>query len=1593
MIGEKRDRDPEEVSEKEPDYPDEDEDEEEEDTYEFGDFVVPDEEVEEVDEEPPKPREPKPKKTKVRSRLKKAEQDDEGLIDNYHAIRARTAEELAMKLFPEGPSGEEPQKRQKVVSERSVSSEHSEISESEGEREGLRPGQFVNMEAVNLAAQIFGHTQTETAQQELSKDVFEPAERKERFATKEDEEVRDLDIPERLQYRLNRRYSPEHSELQAEANWLCMKFMLHYPGRQADELKAAILAFLEYYRVEKFEVPFIWKYRIHYLSPSIDSEAQLWDLYHWDGEWGYIFESKMHYNTVLKKAEANFLETELEAGSLVLAVEKIPEQVLEILETTSPEDYRFEIDDLKKFTEVYTYPHNYSSKKNTSSFLQQQRNSLKEFIIKLGMTPVQFSENLKHSQEYHNIENHNVRPKDLAFDLLSNEFLEELQVLEAACGLLKKEISSLPYFRKFLRTEYVKYTYLFTSPTEQGKEVLDVFHPQYRVKNLEKGKLLEYVTADFWADILKAESSNWIQVEFKQVWGEESQDRIFAQIVPFFTTVEVENEVAEEWNHYRELVLEKALEEMYSVLESEWRNEMNVRAEEHILFRAKSAFSEILNKTPYRVVEEEDIKPKVFSLVTDPHVDFYGKTGLIVLNSQGEVLEACSFNTLSLRNPNNLSDNDRKRHQADKRVVERMMLDYHPELVVVGANCLNSVQVRKFMATLAENLTQNNYFEGFTDWNIDSKMLLSASPPVVMCDMSVPKLFSASQRAKRLFPEYDFLMLQALSAGRYMQCPLAETLGLNSDPHEKLLTNLNLDPLQKLVNQKRLEHSLECMAVSVSNEQGADINQMIEHWHLRPPLDYIAGLGPVKAHSLIEKISQKCKGRLPMRITLLAKHLVTQRVFENCSGFILIPAQEDTDPLDATRIHPEFYELAKTVAASALDYTEDHQFYEMVVHKAMKNPHVLEDLDLEAYAKRLEERNQPNMKYVLDFIVKEISAPFKVQRKGFSEPSPEEVLYMVTGETPQTLTKGSLVPVTIVNYDKQRNFLRCKLECGLDGICEARNIIAGREPTVEEISCFKKGVSMTARVTEVSGKYAGADLFFRIKLSVLDQDVSSHENFVNIELDEGFVVDENDWTDKMQVEDDSARQGQKYVPRKVNHPRFKNIGLHMAQELLRGKDIGECIFRPSARGVDHLTCTWKFYDYVYSHLDITEEGKPAPNMLGSRFKIGSEAYDSLQEIIDRYILPCEKLTKEAIIHPKFKDCLSGRLTYLENTLKQEKRNSPKSIPYYFTIVPEYPQYLVLCYIPKEKVIQEYIKVKPHGLFFHEAYHTNMNFLISWFKRHSSEKTYQQYLSKSKPPVMDTSSHFAVPPKLDMPRTPIHRMQTPTRDSTPFDFTPHITAQEWQGSTPISSTPFASDPNFQQNYNRNERKDYRKKPQKRTCHTCGSEDHLQKDCTQRDSKKPIKCYNCNEFGHIAARCDQKKQPREHSPRRKQGSPGWGGEGSPGWSSQPATSGWGGQSSPGWSNQPAGWGGQSSSGWSGQPAASDWGGQGSPGWSGQPAASGWGGQGSPGWSGQQRKEQLGWDQPKQKEKPQTPTEWSQGGWGSQSPWGQEGSKGWD
>lgn len=89
---------------------------------------------------------------------------------------------------------------------------------------------------------------------------------------------------------------------------------------------------------------------------------------------------------------------------------------------------------------------------------------------------------------------------------------------------------------------------------------------------------------------------------------------------------------------------------------------------------------------------------------------------------------------------------------------------------------------------------------------------------------------------------------------------------------------------------------------------------------------------------------------------------------------------------------------------------------------------------------------------------------------------------------------------------------------------------------------------------------------------------------------------------------------------------------------MNDKDPGDYIFRPSSKGPDNITLTWKFYVNNIVHIDIREDDKPTGASIGNKLEIHGEYFENLQEIVERYIIPCNRSLREVVNHAKFIAC-------------------------------------------------------------------------------------------------------------------------------------------------------------------------------------------------------------------------------------------------------------------------------------------------------------------------------------------------------------------
>lgn len=175
---------------------------------------------------------------------------------------------------------------------------------------------------------------------------------------------------------------------------------------------------------------------------------------------------------------------------------------------------------------------------------------------------------------------------------------------------------------------------------------------------------------------------------------------------------------------------------------------------------------------------------------------------------------------------------------------------------------------------------------------------LSSSIAVVMVNESGASVYSASDVAREEFPDQDITVRGAVSIGRRLMDPMAELVKI--DPK-----SIGVGQYQHDVDQKLLKSTLDDVVMRSVNGVGVEVNTASKQL-----LSYVSGLGPVLAQNIVEYRNQN--GPFPSRASLKKVPRMGEKAFEQCAGFLRIRSAKN--PLDASAVHPERYELVNQMA-------------------------------------------------------------------------------------------------------------------------------------------------------------------------------------------------------------------------------------------------------------------------------------------------------------------------------------------------------------------------------------------------------------------------------------------------------------------------------------------------------------------------------------------------------------------------------------------------------------------------------------------------------------------------------------------------------
>ena len=161
-------------------------------------------------------------------------------------------------------------------------------------------------------------------------------------------------------------------------------------------------------------------------------------------------------------------------------------------------------------------------------------------------------------------------------------------------------------------------------------------------------------------------------------------------------------------------------------------------------------------------------------------------------------------------------------------------------------------------------------------------------------------IYSASEIARREFPDQDVTVRGAVSIGRRLMDPLAELVKI--DPK-----NLGIGQYQHDVDQGLLKEQLDNTVESCVNAVGVGLNTASPYL-----LAYVAGIGPALAENIVAYRTEN--GGFRSRAELKKVPRLGPKAFEQCAGFLRIRGA--VNPLDDSAVHPESYGIVDRMAKS-----------------------------------------------------------------------------------------------------------------------------------------------------------------------------------------------------------------------------------------------------------------------------------------------------------------------------------------------------------------------------------------------------------------------------------------------------------------------------------------------------------------------------------------------------------------------------------------------------------------------------------------------------------------------------------------------------
>ena len=444
-------------------------------------------------------------------------------------------------------------------------------------------------------------------------------------------------------------------------------------------------------------------------------------------------------------------------------------------------------------------------------------------------------------------ENKNVESE--ASKYISDKVENVEKALDGAKDIIAERVSESKDFRQALRDNLNRYGFIVSNIKKNAVDEKETYSLYY-----DKKELIKYAPSHRILAMNRGENEGILKIKLEHDSEKYLSYNVYKKVI--------KNINASEAKYLKEAIDDGYTRLLFPSIEREIRSELSEKASDQSINVFALNLEQLLLTPP--------LKNRVI-LGFDPAYRTGCKLAVIGVNGD--------FIYKDVIYPHKKNENEIVGEErilvSEKKIVD-IINRYNVKLIAIG-NGTASRESEEFVSKVIKK------------YNLDCSFVLVSEAGA--------SVYSASEEAKKEFPDLHVEERSAISIARRVMDPLSELIKI--DPK-----SIGVGQYQHDVNQPKLQDALDFTITKVVNNVGVNVNSASVEL-----LSYVSGLNKKSAKSIVDYRSKQ--GLIKDRSEIAKIKGIGDKTYTQSIGFLKI--YESNNPLDKTFIHPDNYQSVENM--------------------------------------------------------------------------------------------------------------------------------------------------------------------------------------------------------------------------------------------------------------------------------------------------------------------------------------------------------------------------------------------------------------------------------------------------------------------------------------------------------------------------------------------------------------------------------------------------------------------------------------------------------------------------------------------------------